>query len=320
MPPLFLFPEGDKLMKLKNFSKIIGVTLLLVLIVLAVLTYWHPGARTTSFGTQPTARHRSTVRVVALGDSLTQGVGDTTDNQGYSGRLKTMIHKKDKVKVVMHNYGKSGDRSDQIEKRLTDSRQQQRQVRRAQAIVMTVGGNDLLQTLTKNVTINQQSRLNTQLTTAEKSYETKLKHLLSTVRKYNPDAPIYLYSIYNPIYVYFANLDQITDAVDDWNAVTTQTGRDFSHLYMVDISRDMSVGQFKSATQQAKLKRQAQQANDGQLSAKSFQEQILASSSSDELNNYLSPADHFHPNAKGYDLMTTAVFKQMQAHQQWLNK
>ena len=180
----------------KGLSKIVGVALLIVLVILAVLTYWHPGARTTLNGPHPNAvNRRKVVRVVALGDSLTQGVGDTTDNKGYSGRLKTMIHKKDKVKVVMHNYGKSGDRSDQIEKRLVDSKPMQRQVEKSQAIVMTVGGNDLLQTLTKNVTINQQSKLNTQLDSAQVTYQNKLKRLLNTVRKYNPTAPIFLYTL-----------------------------------------------------------------------------------------------------------------------------
>ncbi|KIR09298.1 lysophospholipase [Levilactobacillus brevis] len=306
-------------MKLKNLSKVVGVTLLLALVVLAALTYWHPGVRTTQSPNQ-TQNRRSTVRVVALGDSLTEGVGDTQKQGGYTGRLKTMIHQKDHVKVVMHNFGKSGDRSDQIETRLINSRTQQRQVKKAQAIVMTVGGNDLLQTLTKNVTINQQAKLTHQLRSAQTVYQKKLKRLLTTVRHYNPSAPIYLYTIYNPIYVYFANLSQITNAVNSWNVATKQTAGQFSQLYMVDINRALSVGQFKTAAQQTKLKQTAKKNNDGQLSTQNFQTLILASSSTDELNDYLSSADHFHPNAKGYRLMTRYVFKQMQAHQQWLMK
>ncbi|WP_235805935.1 GDSL-type esterase/lipase family protein, partial [Levilactobacillus koreensis] len=219
-----------------------------------------------------------------------------------------------------HNYGKSGDRSDQIEKRLLDSKAMQDQVSKAQAIVMTVGGNDLLQTLEKNVTINQQSRLDAQLDTAEATYQTKLHRLLTTVRGYNDRAPIYLYSIYNPIYVYFANIDQITNAVDDWNATTKTTAAKTDNLYMIDINRALSVGQFKSVTQQARLKRQSQKSNNGKLSTQSFQEMALASDSDKELNHYLSPVDHFHPNARGYRLMTRYAFQQMQAHQQWLLK
>lgn len=302
----------------KGFSKITGVVLLVVLVLLAALTYWHPGARTTLSGPHPAVNRRKVVRVVALGDSLTQGVGDQQKKGGYTGRLKTMIHHRDKVKVVMHNYGKSGDRSDQIEKRLVNSPAMQQQVKKAQAIVMTVGGNDLLQTLTKNVTINQQSRLNTQLDSAETAYQQKLRQLFTTVRQYNPKAPIFLYSIYNPVYVYFANIDQVTDAVDDWNVATKKTASQYRNLHWIDINRALSVGQFKSATQQAKLKRSSQDINNGKISTQTFQATILASDASDELNNYLSPADHFHPNAKGYRLMTRYAFKEMQAHQQWL--
>lgn len=306
---------------IKTLSKVLGIVLLLVVAVLAVLTYWHPGTRTTKTTTTvKTENRRSTVHLVALGDSLTQGVGDQQDQGGYTGRIKAMVHQKDHVKVIMHNYGLAGDRSDQIEQRLTKSTEQQTQLKRAQAITLTVGGNDLLQTLTKNVTINQQSRLDRQLDQAEETYDQKLTSLLATIRKYNPKAPIYLYSIYNPIYVYFANLKQITNAVDDWNQVTSKVVRHTSNLYLVDINRALSVGQFTSITQQAKLKRDAQKSNDGKLSTESFQKQILASDSNDELNDYLSPADHFHPNAKGYRLMTEKLYAQMQAHQQWLQK
>ncbi|WP_143463528.1 GDSL-type esterase/lipase family protein [Levilactobacillus enshiensis] len=307
-------------MKFKNISKIIGVTLLLVVIVVAAVTYWHPGARTTQDTSSTRDNHRKVVRIVALGDSLTQGVGDQQNDGGYTGRLKTMIHRKDHVKVVMHNYGKSGDRSDQIEKRLLDSKDMQDQVSKAQAIVMTVGGNDLLQTLEKNVTINKQSRLDAQLDTAEAAYQTKLHRLLTTVRSYNERAPIYLYSIYNPIYVYFANIDQITNAVDDWNVTTKTTAAKTDNLYMIDINRALSVGQFKSVTQQARLKRQSQKSNNGNISTQSLQEMALSSDSSKELNQYLSSVDHFHPNARGYRLMTRYAFQQMQAHQQWLLK
>lgn len=305
--------------KTKHLGRWLGGGLLIVLIVIVALTYWHPGTRTMNEATAPSNR-RSTVRLVALGDSLTQGVGDQQKKGGYTGRIATKIRQKDHVKVKMHNYGLAGDRSDQIEKRLVQSPKMQQQVTKAQAITLTVGGNDLLQTLTQNVTITQQSRLNQQLTQAQRLYARKLTRLLAAIRRYNPQAPIFLYTIYNPIYVYFANLTQITDAVDNWNTVTKQTVRAQKHLYVVDINRDLSVGQFKSVTQQAQLKRAAQQSNDGKLSVASFQKQILASDDSKELNHYLSPADHFHPNARGYRLMTQKLFAKMQAHQQWLRQ
>ncbi|MDT6980563.1 GDSL-type esterase/lipase family protein [Levilactobacillus zymae] len=305
--------------KTKHLGRWLGVGLFVVLVVIVAFTYWHPGTRTVQT-TKPTTNRRSTVRLVALGDSLTEGVGDQQKKGGYTERIATKIRQTDHVKVIMHNYGLAGDRSDQIEKRLVNSDKMQHQVTQAQAITLTVGGNDLLQTLTQNVTINQQSQLNQQLTQAEKTYAKKLTSLLATVRRYNPRAPIYLFTIYNPIYVYFANLTQITDAVDNWNAKTKQTVRLQRRLYVVDINRDLSVGQFKSVTQQARLKRAAQKSNDGELSLASFQKQILASDSSKELNDYLSPADHFHPNAKGYRLMTQKLFAKMQAHQQWLRK
>ncbi|CAJ1227751.1 ethanolamine utilization protein EutQ [Levilactobacillus zymae] len=306
--------------KMKHFGKWLGIGILVILVAIVALNYWHPGTRTVKTTQPVTTNRRSTVRLVALGDSLTEGVGDQQKKGGYTGRIATKIRQTDHVKVVLHNYGLAGDRSDQIEKRLVASEKMQHQVTKAQAITLTVGGNDLLQTLTKNVTINQQSQLNQQLTQAQKAYAKKLTSLLGTIRRYNPQAPIYLFTIYNPIYVYFANLTQITNAVDNWNTTTQRTVRSQRHLYVVDINRDLSVGQFRSVTQQARLKRAAQKSNDGELSVASFQKQILASDNSTELNHYLSPADHFHPNAKGYRLMTQKLFAKMQTHQQWLRK
>lgn len=304
--------------QVKHLGRLLGSVLFIILVVVAASTYWHPGTRTLQ--TEKQSNQRTHVRIVALGDSLTAGVGDQQQKGGYPGRLATKIRRTEHVKVTMHNYGVAGDRSDQIEKRLVTSQPMQHQVKRAQAITLTVGGNDLLQTLTQNVTISQQSKLTSQLTRAEHAYTKKLTHLLAAIRKYNPHAPIYLYTIYNPIYVYFANLPQITNAVDDWNATTKATVRHQKALYVVDINRALSVGQYKSITQQAKLKRAAQESNNGKLSAQNFQKQILASNTHDELNYYLSTADHFHPNAKGYRLMTRKLFAKMQAHPQWLEK
>lgn len=35
------------------------------------------------------------------------------------------------------------------------------------------------------------------------------------------------------------------------------------------------------------------------------------------LNNYISTEDNFHPNSKGYDQMTNALYKVMLQHDDW---
>src|SRR5699024_6683576 len=50
------------------------------------------------------------LNIVALGDSLTQGVGDESANEGYVGLLEADLDNN----VVIDNYGIAGYRSDQL--------------------------------------------------------------------------------------------------------------------------------------------------------------------------------------------------------------
>src|SRR5690625_2777462 len=59
------------------------------------------------------------VDIVAIGDSLTQGVGDVTNEGGYIGILDKTINHQEKI-VSFENFGKAGHRTDQLLKRLDD--------------------------------------------------------------------------------------------------------------------------------------------------------------------------------------------------------
>lgn len=93
---------------------------------------------------------KENVKVVALGDSLTHGEGDETNNGGYVGIIKNKIeHRYRQTQVTTVNYGVTGDRSDQILDRLTQQTQLRKDLQDADVITMTVGGNDLMQILKK---------------------------------------------------------------------------------------------------------------------------------------------------------------------------
>ena len=64
--------------------------------------------------------------------------------------IKEKIEKKESIKVVTKNYGKTGDRSDQILARLLTKKNIQKDIKNANVITMTVGGNDLMQVMEKN--------------------------------------------------------------------------------------------------------------------------------------------------------------------------
>lgn len=60
------------------------------------------------------------VHVVAIGDSLTQGVGDETENGGYVGVLEERLNNPENPIVTFTNLGKRGNRTDQLLQRLED--------------------------------------------------------------------------------------------------------------------------------------------------------------------------------------------------------
>ncbi|WML48879.1 GDSL-type esterase/lipase family protein [Neobacillus sp. PS3-34] len=79
--------------------------------------------------------------VVALGDSLTRGTGDET-GKGYVGDVIDEIKKKTKKPVRLLNLGINGQRSDQLRAQVGQI-EVQRQIQKADIVLMTIGGNDL---------------------------------------------------------------------------------------------------------------------------------------------------------------------------------
>ncbi|WP_165964911.1 SGNH/GDSL hydrolase family protein [Periweissella cryptocerci] len=255
------------------------------------------------------------VKMVALGDSLTQGVGDPTAKQGYTGRIKKDLTNKTGVAVSMTNYGKSGDRSDQILKRLQDSPTQQKNLKKANVILMTVGGNDLMKTIKANIFISQPTQLTNQVKKSTSSYENNLQKLLKEVRKYNSQAPIFLFGNYNPLYVYFANFKSFNQSVSEYNTINKQLISQYNGYY-VPTFKQLTYGQYQTASARNKLVKDAKLANAGTAGNANVVSTLTKNDT--ERNMYISSADHFHPNSKGYDMMTDLLMKQMLKHDQWL--
>ena len=53
------------------------------------------------------------LRIVSIGDSLTEGVGDETESGGYVGILNHTFED-NQLNIRIENYGKKGNRTDQL--------------------------------------------------------------------------------------------------------------------------------------------------------------------------------------------------------------
>ncbi|MCP0886151.1 SGNH/GDSL hydrolase family protein [Ligilactobacillus sp. WILCCON 0076] len=254
------------------------------------------------------------IKLVALGDSLTHGVGDTTNRGGYVYLIKQKIQRNYAATVSTYNYGKTGDRSDQIQKRLEASNSMQKNVKTANVITLTVGGNDMMQVLQNNFLLLASNKLSTVMPTAKEKYQQRLTALIKTIRTYNKNSPIFLYSIYNPFYVYFPTLTDLQKYTAQWNEIAKKIAKKNMNIYFVDVNAQLSEGQYlgKSKTQ---LKTSSKLNLNTTSSTKL--EDIL--SNQKEKNNFLSNTDHFHPNLRGYKYMTQRLFDVMKKHKKtWL--
>ncbi|WP_125763786.1 GDSL-type esterase/lipase family protein [Companilactobacillus hulinensis] len=237
---------------------------------------------------------KSEINIVAVGDSLTQGVGDSLtqgvgDSKsvggGYVTRLKQDVAKKYKVKTNAYNYGVSGDTSNQIMTRIQNDDKMHKDLPKADIITVTVGGNDFMHLLKrKGLDLTESD-----ITTEQGQFDERLKQLLSDIRSYNKDAPIYLIGIYNPFSIYLSNVKYAKTAFINWNKASAQVAEGYNDTYFININ-------------------DLYQPSDKVLKEKGT-------------NPYLYTGDHFHPNGKGYDMMTEQVFDEVsKTTKEWLIK
>src|SRR5690625_2906202 len=81
--------------------------------------------------------------IVGIGDSLTRGVGDSTEQGGYIGILDRSINK-DRQTVSFSNFGKTGNRTDQLLERI-DEPEITAALQEAEIVLITIGANDIMQ-------------------------------------------------------------------------------------------------------------------------------------------------------------------------------
>lgn len=289
-------------------KRLTQLVLLLIAIVFLGFIAWDGAKQVTA----PKRVVKPTIHLVAIGDSLTYGQGDEKHNGGYVGLIKPRLEHQYHNQVKTVNYGVSGDRSDQILRRINQQATIRHHLKRADVITMTVGGNDLMQSLEKIIFINSATKANKKTNQAGVVYRHKLVRLLTAIRHQNHHAPIFVISIYDPVYTYFPTAKIINQSMTKWDHITQTTLSGFHPAYFVDINHLMSYGQYNTKAKRKHLVKMAKKGNQSVASQKQVTK-ILAHGSRN-LNQYISPQDNFHPNHKGYQQITKKLDKQMQQH------
>ncbi|WP_101842253.1 SGNH/GDSL hydrolase family protein [Halobacillus sp. Marseille-P3879] len=174
---------------------------------------------------------RDDLEVVAMGDSLTQGVGDGTENGGYVGLLEDNINDNDETaNFTIDNFGKKGDRTDQLLTRM-ESEEISSSVEEADLVLITIGANNVVQVIEDNFT----SLSYDDFSPARENYREDLDEILTRVESANPDASIYLIGLYNPFNQYFDNIPALSQIMNEWNNVSEEVVEDHSNASFIPI-------------------------------------------------------------------------------------
>ena len=226
----------------------------------------------------------SKLNYVAIGDSLTEGVGDTTNQGGFVPLLADSLSGAYGYQVTTSNYGVSGNTSQQILKRMTEKEAIQDDLKKANLMTLTVGGNDVMAVIRKKLTTLQVSSF----TKPAKAYQKRLRQIIEVARSENPNLPIYILGIYNPFYLNFPEMTEMQEVIDNWNNQTEAVTTEYEGVYFVPINELLYKGL---------------DGEEGIVESSGQQTQII--------NDVLFTGDHFHPNNTGYRIMSTAVMEKI---------
>mgnify|MGYP001747277151 FL=1 len=241
-----------------------------------------------------TSAKKEVVTYVAIGDSLTKGVGDSTNQGGFVPLLAQSLTNESGLEFKAINYGVSGNTSGQILSRMQEKKEIRKDLKQAQLLTITVGGNDLRKAIledTSNLDLDRFEK-------ASKTYEKNLKQIIEFARKDNPDLPVYVVGIYNPLYLNFPDLTELQTLVDQWNQRTEETLSAYQGVYFVPINDLLYKGiDGKSGVTESELGKET------------------------VTNDALYDEDSFHPNNTGYEIMKEAVLEKIHAtEKKWFER
>ncbi|MEO6323407.1 MAG: GDSL-type esterase/lipase family protein [Thermoanaerobaculia bacterium] len=158
-----------------------------------------------------------TLRVVALGDSLTHGTGDSPAG-GYPRRVVEALRKGERPADLV-NFGIDGLESDGLLRKLAAAEVREA-IAAAGLILLSIGGNDLTHSLPSTPA---GTALGDPTAPALARLRENLGRILEQIRAANPAAPIRIVGLYNPFTEQAADRRTTREALLRWNSALEET-------------------------------------------------------------------------------------------------
>lgn len=172
------------------------------------------------------------LHIVSVGDSLTQGVGDSTNRGGYIPYLKEIMEKEKNIGTVsFDNFGVRGDRTDDLLKVLKEPKVISK-IKSSDIVIITIGGNDVMKVFRDNFTNLKVDTFQAALN----GYQKRLDGILKTIREYKPSIGIVLIGIYNPFSKWFSDIKELDQIVQNWNNASEKTLMQYKNTQFVPVS------------------------------------------------------------------------------------
>ncbi|WP_251427513.1 SGNH/GDSL hydrolase family protein [Mesobacillus maritimus] len=170
------------------------------------------------------------LKIVAIGDSLTQGVGDETESGGYVGILNHTFED-NHVNVSIENYGKRGNRTDQLLKRL-EQQEIEASIRKADVVLITIGSNDIMKVVKNNF-------MNLTLEPFEEErveYRKRLRAIFDKINEINSNTQIYLVGFYNPFEGHFGEIEELGMIMTNWNDTGKSVTEEYENVEYIPVA------------------------------------------------------------------------------------
>lgn len=172
--------------------------------------------------------------IVSIGDSLTQGVGDSTKRGGYLPYLQDKLEEEKSVKATeVFNFGISGFRTPQILNKLNTA-EVKNAIQKADIVMITAGGNDVMKVVRENFTQLELKDFDRELI----NYEKTLISIMDSIRTENKEATIGLMGLYNPFYEFLGDVKELDLIIEKWNDVSRSVLSEYDHTLFINIAEE----------------------------------------------------------------------------------